>query len=75
MPKPNRPGVGGNNGQGYRDWAADLTGAGEGRQPAPRLPTQGPALTGGGQQPAPGKSITFYSTFTCTLLFFDTQNN
>lgn len=48
-PKPARPGTGGNTGQGYREWAADLTGAGEpGRQP-PKLPAgQGPALSPGG---------------------------
>ncbi|XP_078039370.1 uncharacterized protein LOC144471323 [Augochlora pura] len=46
--KPARPGTGGNTGQGYRDWAADLTGAGEpGRQP-PKTPNQGPALSPGG---------------------------
>ncbi|XP_043480501.1 poly(U)-specific endoribonuclease homolog isoform X2 [Leptopilina heterotoma] len=37
---------------GYRDWAIDLTGAGEGRTP-PRVPGQGPA-TLGGQLPPPG---------------------
>lgn len=48
-PKPGKPGVGGNTGQGYRDWAADLTGAGEpGRQP-PKLPSQGPEFDRGGK--------------------------
>ncbi|XP_015608347.1 poly(U)-specific endoribonuclease homolog [Cephus cinctus] len=52
-PRPNRPGLGNDNGQGYRNWAADLTGAGE-RNPPPKLPSQGPALTPGGQHPAQG---------------------
>lgn len=38
---------------GYRDWAIDLTGASEGRQP-PKVPSQGPAVSPG-QQPRPGK--------------------
>ncbi|XP_031847829.2 uncharacterized protein LOC116433652 [Nomia melanderi] len=50
--KPPKPGTGGNTGQGYREWAADLTGAGEpGRQP-PKLPGQGPALSPGAARPA-----------------------
>ncbi|XP_001607440.2 poly(U)-specific endoribonuclease homolog [Nasonia vitripennis] len=54
-PKPARPGVGGGSGQGYRDWAADLTGAGEPGRQSPKLPAQGPALSGfGGQQPNQG---------------------
>ena len=40
---------------GYRDWAIDLTGAGEGKQP-PKVPSQGPAASLGGQQPRPGKN-------------------
>lgn len=52
MPKPPRPGTGGQtSGQGYRDWAADLTGAGEpGRRP-PNLPGVGPALSGPDSRP------------------------
>lgn len=42
--KQARPGVGGNNGQGYRDFALDLTGAGEPGKVAPKLPSQPPAL-------------------------------
>ncbi|XP_048510487.1 endoribonuclease CG2145-like isoform X1 [Athalia rosae] len=54
VPRPGRPGTGGtNSGQGYRDWAVGLTGAAEGMQPAPKSPSQGPAITGAaGQQPA-----------------------
>lgn len=47
--KPGNPAVGGNTGQGYRDWATDLTGAGEpGRKP-PKIPSEGPALSGEGK--------------------------
>ena len=38
---------------GYRDWAIDLTGAGEGRTP-PKVPSQGPAVSPG-QQPRPSE--------------------
>lgn len=51
--RPARPGTGGNSGQGYREWAADLAGVGEpGKQP-PKTPNQGPALASGGSGPAP----------------------
>ncbi|KAL7294733.1 hypothetical protein TKK_0012025 [Trichogramma kaykai] len=43
LPKAQKPGVGPAGGQGYRDWAADLTGAGN-NGPAPKLPSKGPAL-------------------------------
>lgn len=46
--KPGRPGTGGNSGQGYREWAVDLTGAGEPGRQSPKLPGEGPALNGGG---------------------------
>lgn len=50
--KPAKPGIGGTNGQGYREWAVDLTGAGEpGRQP-PKLPSQGPVITTPASKPA-----------------------
>ncbi|XP_044013260.1 poly(U)-specific endoribonuclease homolog [Aphidius gifuensis] len=42
--KPTRPGVGGNNGQGYRDFILDLTGTGEPGKLPPKLPSQPPAL-------------------------------
>lgn len=49
VPRPNRPGIGG-NGQNYRDWAVDLTGAGEpSRNQSPRLPAQGPSINSDGQ--------------------------
>ncbi|CAL7943123.1 unnamed protein product [Xylocopa violacea] len=48
--KPGKPGVGGNTGQGYRDWAVDLTGAGEPGRQSPKLPAEGPAF-GGGSRP------------------------
>ncbi|KAJ8674398.1 hypothetical protein QAD02_005660 [Eretmocerus hayati] len=51
QPKPVKPGVGPGNGQGYRDWAADLTGAGEGTRPRPKLPDQAPALAPQGAKP------------------------
>ncbi|CAK9802748.1 Endoribonuclease CG2145 [Anthophora quadrimaculata] len=57
--KPAKPGIGGNTGQGYRDWAVDLTGAGEpGRQP-PKLPSQGPVLNNGDTKPLspPGGNV------------------
>lgn len=48
VPKPNRPGTGGGSGQNYRDWAADLTGAGEPFQNQPsRTPAHRPADNGG----------------------------
>ncbi|XP_063974333.1 endoribonuclease CG2145-like isoform X2 [Diachasmimorpha longicaudata] len=50
--KPANPATGGGTGQGYRDWAADLTGAGDPSKPAPKLPSTGPALSSGG--PTPG---------------------
>ena len=51
--KPANPAIGGNTGQGYKDWAADLTGAGEpGRKP-PKVPSVGPALSGEGSRPTP----------------------
>ncbi|XP_076752183.1 uncharacterized protein LOC143424169 [Xylocopa sonorina] len=50
VPKPGKPGVGGTTGQGYRDWAVDLTGAGEPGRQSPKLPAEGPAL-GGGSRP------------------------
>lgn len=51
--RPNRPGIGG-NGQNYRDWAVDLTGAGEpvNRNQPSRTPAQGLA-TNGDSQPRP----------------------
>lgn len=50
-----KPGTGGTSGQGYRDWAVDLTGAGDDTRQGPKVPSRGPALTGsGGQQPAGG---------------------
>ncbi|XP_076247621.1 uncharacterized protein LOC143187348 [Calliopsis andreniformis] len=66
LPKPGKPGLGGNTGQGYREWAADLTGAGEpGRQP-PKPPSQGPVLTGGGSKPTSPTSNTPQSQATGT---------
>ncbi|XP_050477099.1 endoribonuclease CG2145-like isoform X2 [Bombus huntii] len=50
-PKPGNPGVGGNTGKGYRDWAVDLTGAGEPGRQSPKLPSEGPALSSGGSKP------------------------
>lgn len=60
--RPQRPNPGTEVGQdiprqkpgnsGYRDWAIDLTGAGEGRPPPPRVPGPGPGNLGG-QLPAP----------------------
>ncbi|XP_043274433.1 poly(U)-specific endoribonuclease homolog [Venturia canescens] len=54
--RPANPATGGaTSGQGYRDFAIDLTGAGDGTRQGPKVPSQGPALAGnGGQQPAPG---------------------
>lgn len=62
--RPQRPNPGTEVGQdiprqkpgnsGYRDWAIDLTGAGEGRPPPPRVPGPGPGNLGG-QLPAPGR--------------------
>ena len=49
LPKPKNPGLGGGSGQGYRDWAADLTGAGDSGRLSPKLPDKGPALSAGGQ--------------------------
>lgn len=50
--KPNRPGIGG-NGQNYRDWAVDFTGAGEpGNRNQPSRTPQG-LVTNGGSQPRP----------------------
>lgn len=46
--KPGKPGVGGNTAQGYREWAVDLTGAGEPGRQSPRLPGTGPALNSAG---------------------------
>lgn len=55
-PRPAKPGTGGTSGQDYRDFAVDLTGAGDGTKPAPKIPAAGPVLTrNGGQQPAAGK--------------------
>ncbi|XP_054014446.1 endoribonuclease CG2145-like isoform X2 [Hylaeus anthracinus] len=51
LPKPGSPGLGGKSGQGYRDWAVDLTGAGESGRQSPKLPAQGPALSGAGSKP------------------------
>lgn len=45
--RPSNPGIGGGSGQGYRDWAADLTGAGDPSRPAPKLPGNGPAVSPG----------------------------
>ncbi|XP_012167789.2 endoribonuclease CG2145 isoform X2 [Bombus terrestris] len=50
-PKPGNPGIGGNTGKGYRDWAVDLTGAGEPGRQSPKLPSEGPALSSGGSKP------------------------
>ncbi|KAG7199329.1 hypothetical protein KM043_018177 [Ampulex compressa] len=55
QPRPGRPGTGGQSGQGYRDWAADLTGAGESGRQSPKLPAENPALSAGGQQ-GPGQA-------------------
>ncbi|XP_015114087.1 poly(U)-specific endoribonuclease homolog [Diachasma alloeum] len=49
--RPANPVIGGGTGQGYRDWAVDLTGAGDPSRQAPRLPSTGPALSPGGSTP------------------------
>ncbi|RLU15786.1 hypothetical protein DMN91_011542 [Ooceraea biroi] len=50
LPRPSRPGVGGGSGQGYRDWAAGLTGAGEPSRNQPsRISTQEPPINGADQ--------------------------
>ncbi|KAL0103442.1 hypothetical protein PUN28_017600 [Cardiocondyla obscurior] len=52
VPKPNRPGVGGGNGQNYRDWAAELAGVGEPTRNQPsRPPAQGLPTNGGQTRP------------------------
>ncbi|XP_011871952.1 PREDICTED: poly(U)-specific endoribonuclease homolog [Vollenhovia emeryi] len=52
-PKPNRPGIGGGNGQTYRDWAVDFAGAGEPARNQPsRTPGQGLATNGGQTRPS-----------------------
>ncbi|XP_011306209.1 poly(U)-specific endoribonuclease homolog [Fopius arisanus] len=43
--RPPNPAIGGGSGQGYRDWAVDLTGAGDPSRQPPRLPSSGPALS------------------------------
>lgn len=49
VPKPNKPGIGG-NGQNYRDWALDFTGARESVRNQPsRTPAQGLTTTNDGQ--------------------------
>ena len=49
-PRPVKPATGPAPGQSYGAWAADLTGAGEGRQP-PKVPSQGPASNPSGTRP------------------------
>ncbi|XP_024882927.1 poly(U)-specific endoribonuclease homolog [Temnothorax curvispinosus] len=50
VPRPNKPGVGGGNGQSYRDWAVDFTGAGE---PGQNQPSRTPGLATNGDRTRP----------------------
>ncbi|XP_011871924.1 PREDICTED: leucine-rich repeat extensin-like protein 5 [Vollenhovia emeryi] len=51
-PRPNSPGIGGGNGQTYRDWAVDFAGAGEPARNQPsRTPGQGLAINGDQTRP------------------------
>ncbi|XP_058809660.1 endoribonuclease CG2145-like [Phymastichus coffea] len=61
-PKPMPPGSPTGSHTNYRDWAADIAGAGEPGRQSPKLPAQGPALSPGGTQlpgnrptPVPGQ--------------------